>query len=239
MFAGADDIDSLVASPLFVGLQTLGAAGPSIVALGLNRWLGGKGALRQLLGRFKPAMRFARWYLVAVAVAPILTVLAMAVGRAMFDRPFVDPESGLADLVAEMGWVGAVAVLPAVLLSQVFSSPILEEAGWRGFALPRLQARAGALTASVALGVVWGVWHLPLVVAYEDPFAPYLFGIVAYTILMTWVFNSAGGNMFAMLLFHASLNLSLNVLLPFGAGWTPMLIVGDGGTHGRGRARSY
>ena len=127
-------------------------------------------------------------------------------------------------MAAEMGWFAGVALLPVVLLSQLFSSPLLEEAGWRGSALPRLQSRTSALRSSLALGVVWGTWHLPLVVAYGDPFAPYLAGIVAHTTLMTSIFNSAGGNLFSMLLFHASLNLSLNVLLPLQAGWTPALV---------------
>jgi hypothetical protein len=61
------------------------------------------------------------------------------------------------------------------------------------------------------------------------PFAPYLTGIAAYTVLMTWVFNSGGGNLSLMLLFHASLNLSLNILLPLESGWTPALAAGVAG----------
>ncbi|MDZ4179918.1 MAG: CPBP family glutamic-type intramembrane protease [Coriobacteriia bacterium] len=224
MFTGAVDPDALIASPLFVALQTLGAAGPSIVAVALTRTLHGKEALRALLKRFRPARQLAGWYCVAAVLAPALTLVAMAIDTLAFGKPFVSPESGLAEMVAEMGWLGAVAVLPVVLATQLFSSPLLEEAGWRGFALPRMQVRASALTASLALGVTWGFWHLPLVVAYGDPFAPYLAGIVAYTVLMTWIFNSGSGNLFLMLLFHASLNLSLNILLPLQAGWTPALV---------------
>ncbi len=224
MFAGAGDPDSLITSPLFVALQTLGAVGPSIVAIGLTLALFGRQALGALLGRFRPVRRQAGWYVVAAVLAPALTLVAMALDTVVFGEPFVQPESGLAEMAAEMGWVVAVALLPLVLISQLFSSPLLEEAGWRGFALPRMQDRNSAFVASVALGVVWGCWHLPLVIAYGDPFAPYLAGIVAYTILMTWVFNNADGNLFSMIVFHAALNLSLNVLLPLRAGWTPALV---------------
>lgn len=227
MFTGVADPDAVITSPLFVALQTLGAAGPSIVAVGLTRTLHGKAALRALLKRFRPARHLVGWYGVAAALAPALTLLAMAIESLAFGKPFVSPESGLAEMAAEMGWFGAVAVLPVVLASQLFSSPLLEEAGWRGFALPRMQAHTSALTASLALGVIWGLWHLPLVVAYGDPFAPYLAGIVAYTVLMTWVFNSGSGNLFLMLLFHASLNVSLNILLPLRSGWTPALVAGS------------
>lgn len=224
MFVGAADSDALITSPWFVALQTAGAVGPSIVALGLTGALYGRPAVRAMLGRFKPQRSLLRWYVLAAIVAPTLTLIAMALEALAFGEPFVDAESGLAEMAAEMGWVTAVALLPVVLVSQLFSSPLLEEAGWRGFALPKMQARASALAASIGLGIIWGVWHLPLVVAYGDPFAPYLAGIVAYTVLMTWVFNSTAGNLFSVLVFHASLNLSLNILLPLQAGWTPALV---------------
>lgn len=211
----------LVTTPLFVGLQTMGAVGPTLVALALARWLGGRPAVADLLRRFKPHRHLTRWYVVAALTVPSLTLLAMAIRVVVWAQPFVDPDAGLAEMAGEMGWVAAVALLPLVLVSQLFSSPLLEEAGWRGYALPRLQGRVGALLAGVALGAVWGIWHLPLVVAYGDPFLPYLAGIVAHSVLMTWMFNGAGGNLSVMLVAHASLNLSLNVLLPLRAGWAP------------------
>lgn len=224
LFAGAADPERLIRSPLFVALQTLGAAGPSVVALALTRALNSKAGVRALIRRYKPVRQLGVLYFVAATIAPAITVTAMAINALVSGGPLVHPNSGLAEMAGEMGWLGAVALLPVVLVSQVFSSPLLEEAGWRGFALPRLQARTSALFASLAVGLAWGLWHLPLVIAYGDPFGPYLTGIMAYTVLMTWVFNSGDGNMFSMLLFHASLNLSLNVLLPLQAGWTPALL---------------
>ena len=224
IFAGSASPDSLITSPLFVSLQTLGAVGPSVVAIALTLVLHGKEQVRALLRRFKPSRHLAGWYVVAATLAPGLTVLTMATESIVSGDPFVDPGSGLAEMASEMGWVGAVVILPVVFASQLFSSPLLEEAGWRGFALPRMQARVSALTASLMLGAAWGLWHLPLVLAYGDRLAPYLVGLTAYTVLMTWVFNSGGGNMFLALLFHASLNLSLNVLLPTQSEWTSALV---------------
>ncbi len=79
----------------------------------------------------------------------------MAIRVVVSAQPFVDPDAGLAVMAGEMGWVAAAALLPLVLVSQLFSSPLLEEAGWRGYALPRLQGRVGALLAGVTLGAVW------------------------------------------------------------------------------------
>lgn len=89
-----------------------------------------------------------------------------------------------------------------------------EEIGWRGFALPRLQARHSALTASLIVAAGWAVWHLPLFA-----FAPgmkalgvggalgWLASIVAGSLLMTFVFNGSGGSVIATAVFHTVLDL--------------------------------
>jgi membrane protease YdiL (CAAX protease family) len=88
----------------------------------------------------------------------------------------------------------------------------VEEFGWRGLALPLLQGRWNALASSVVLGLVWGVWHLLLMVAHGDPLVPYLLLIVPHTVLMTWVVNCARGSMLLAMLFHAGLNTALTTL---------------------------
>lgn len=67
MFTGTADPDALVTVPWFVALQTLGAAAPSVVAIGLTLALQGKEALRALLRRFRPDHRLIGWYVVALA----------------------------------------------------------------------------------------------------------------------------------------------------------------------------
>ena len=114
--------------------------------------------------------------------------------------------------MGELGIVGLVLWLPVMFIGQIPSSPLLEEAGWRGFALPVLQGRLSAITSSLILGLAWGAWHLPLIVSYSDPVLGYFLLIVANTILITWVFNNTGGSLLLAMLFHASLNVSFNVL---------------------------
>lgn len=97
---------------------------------------------------------------------------------------------------------------------------ICEETGWRGFALPRLQARVSPLVASVALGIIWAAWHLPQFYTLGDEhasrsFTLFLVNMVAFTILFTWVANRSGGSIFMAVLFHAlGVNLVLDVI-PF------------------------
>ncbi|MBS7636590.1 CPBP family intramembrane metalloprotease [Candidatus Bathyarchaeota archaeon] len=104
----------------------------------------------------------------------------------------------------------------------IFSwSPLQEEFGWWGYALPRLQARYSALVSSVVLGVIWAIWHLPLNLMYlTDP--QYQVGIawlsstviLFVSILFTWIYNNTGGSILATLIFHTMLNLSTYVAFP-------------------------
>jgi membrane protease YdiL (CAAX protease family) len=110
--------------------------------------------------------------------------------------------------------------------------PLGEELGWRGFALPRLQQRHTALTSSVLLGLVWGLWHIPLYfvpgtgqheilrTGTSPAFA--IGGFVTWTIglsvLLTWLFNQTRGSLIVVILFHAAVNLA--AFLPAAVGST-------------------
>ena len=108
-----------------------------------------------------------------------------------------------------------------------------EEPGWRGYALPNLQRNYGALTASVIVGVVWAVWHLPLYVLpgglYAGrPFSLFAPFVILFSIVVTWFYNSTGGSVPAAMVLHAGLN-SANALIPtplsnvtmqFASGWS-------------------
>jgi membrane protease YdiL (CAAX protease family) len=111
-------------------------------------------------------------------------------------------------------------VLPMVLIAFVFMMIFValgEEVGWRGYALPALQARYGALASSVILGVMWGLWHLPLFFnpsagSYSDlHFGLWLAYLIPFAILITWVFNSTGGSVLMAMFVHAVMNASSEV----------------------------
>jgi membrane protease YdiL (CAAX protease family) len=92
-----------------------------------------------------------------------------------------------------------------------------EELGWRGYALPRLQARQSALLASIVLGLLSGLWHLPLFLTQGDPraslpFGWFLIGIVLAAIVVTWVYNHTQGSLLIALLLHTTTALTSSFL---------------------------
>ena len=92
-----------------------------------------------------------------------------------------------------------------------------EEFGWRGYAFPKLQDRHSALVASLIVGVVWALWHVPKYLTAGDPHdLPFWFfalNMLASAILYTWVFNRTAGSLLLVLLLHAAVNTGI-VMLP-------------------------
>jgi membrane protease YdiL (CAAX protease family) len=89
----------------------------------------------------------------------------------------------------------------------ILGGALFEEPGWRGFALPRLEHRFGPLTGSLGLGALWSVWHLPfflLISGYSGAgpglvdicasFALFAVRMVAFTFIITWLFNHTRGS---------------------------------------------
>jgi membrane protease YdiL (CAAX protease family) len=86
-----------------------------------------------------------------------------------------------------------------------------EELGWRGFLLPCLQSRFSALTASLLVGVVWGLWHLPLFFipgpGWSDiPIWSYMLCAVSTSVISAWIVNSTGGSTLMATVLHLALN---------------------------------
>jgi membrane protease YdiL (CAAX protease family) len=87
-----------------------------------------------------------------------------------------------------------------------------EELGWRGFALPGLQAKYNALTSSLILGVIWTIFHLPLFFTVTGSsqadwsFVSFLISTVSMSVLYTWLYNNTRGSVLLAYLFHAAAN---------------------------------
>ncbi|WP_243637817.1 CPBP family intramembrane glutamic endopeptidase [Natrarchaeobius oligotrophus] len=113
------------------------------------------------------------------------------------------------------------AILPAVFFATL--PPLLEELGWRGYALDRLQLNWSALTASLILGVVWSVWHLPLFFiegSFQHDsigfgtagFWLFTVGIVALSPVFTWVYNHTARSILVVILLHGWINFTAETI---------------------------
>jgi membrane protease YdiL (CAAX protease family) len=103
---------------------------------------------------------------------------------------------------------------------------IQEEVGWRGYALPRFQARWGALTSSIILGAIWAPYHIGnwLIGERTDSFLEFSLWIILISIFTTWIFNNTNGSILAAVLFHAV--VTNGIVGCCGVSWTMELLLG-------------
>lgn len=197
--------------PFYQALGLVVGYGLAAAALLVTALTAGRQSVRALLRRFLLWRVGLRWYLVVLLLPAALGLAAIGLHR-LLGGPPVDWSAALArDLFGDSAtmWL---FVLPFFLVDALTNG---EELAWRGFVLPRLQGRHGALLSSVLLGAVWGVWHLPKFLAAGDPQAivPSLLHNVAVAILFTWVYNGTGGSLLLATLFHAGFNTTY-IFLP-------------------------
>ncbi len=196
---------ALFQRPAFMPLLLLPAVGPMVAALLVARATDGPGAARKLLASLVHWRVGAAWY--AVALAGPFVLLAGAAGLNAL-------VGGAAPQVGLPG--GALPGLASVLAISLVSNP-WEEVGWRGFALPRLQGRLSAATATLIVGCLWGLWHLPLFLWRGNPMAARTYpvefaGIVGISFVYSWLYNSARGGLLIVALFHVAVNVAGSLL---------------------------
>jgi uncharacterized protein len=194
-------------SPLAVALQTLGVTGPLIAAIVVTGLTRGKTGVRRLLGNLRRWRVGPWWYAAACLVVPVLTVIGIAVRAALGVGPAVPEGSVLATRLADTGWIGVVLTFPLVLLWQCFGSPLLEEPGWRGFALPQTQRRSPAAWAALLVGAIWALWHLPIYLALDENLALSLALITMHGFFLGWLYINTRSLLIAVL-GHASINVA-------------------------------
>jgi membrane protease YdiL (CAAX protease family) len=196
---------------LVIALQTLGATAPLVSAIVVIVLTRGKRGVRQLLGGLKRWRVGLWWYAAACLLVPVLAGIGIGARAAIGVEPAVPEGSALAETVADIGWIAVVLTFPLQLLLQCFGSPLLEEPGWRGFALPRVQNRIPAAWAALLVGAVWGLWHLPLFLAFQENLAISFALITLHGFFLGWLYVNTRSLLIAVL-GHASLGVANNTL---------------------------
>lgn len=198
---------------LFAMLLLSTFSGPLPAALILTSVTEGPDGRRQLLKRMFQWRVGLGWYLLVLVAYPVVFL------------------AGLSFYSGATPWTALVQNWPLIFtyyLPTVAIGIILpglgEEPGWRGFALPRLQERYGALAGSLILGVLHGLWHLPVYFIpgsiLEGPFDLTQFAantglIVALTFFWTWLFNHAGQSVFFAMFVHGVSNATSGLIPQF------------------------
>jgi membrane protease YdiL (CAAX protease family) len=183
---------------------------PALAATVTTLALGGRGGLAALWRRITK-WRVAPWLYALALLGPLGASLVAVLG------------ARLSGTVAPFA-LGAIP-LPKLLIVFVFfalvDGPLGEEIGWRGFLLPKLLEGRGPVAASLVVGVVWYLWHLPLYIATGrfEMTATFLLGYliqnVAWSFLHTWFFRRSGESTFIAVFLHTAGNYSVYLLVTF------------------------
>jgi membrane protease YdiL (CAAX protease family) len=180
-----------IESPFALALLTLAGVMPSLVAFVLAR-REGREATRRLWG---PPGRAGAGLVALALIAPAILVLVTVALLLALGMPI--PGVGLS----------------AFALGAMIVASLGEELGWRGLAYQRLVEPLGAVRASVLVGALWGLWHLPT--AFFEP-DPSMVGLSVFVVLTTtgsvvlaWIMERAGRRTIVAIAFHAGTHLTL------------------------------
>jgi len=203
---------SLLPSRLSPGIvlvgRLLGTFGPAVSAVLVSFVIGGRPAVKALLGQLKKWRVKWTWYAAAGLVFPILLFVIAGIYKLM---------PGAGSLPVQPISAANLVAVAIILLLTVLG----EEIGWRGFALPLMQQRWTALKSSLILGTIHTVWHLPfwMVLGDLETFGPgyWLMSwvwVLALTTFITWLMNNTGNSLLIAVLFHWSFNIVCVGFLP-------------------------
>ena len=183
--------------PYFLVLSIFYAIGSALAAVIVSQAHGKRGVQNLLKGLIRWRVGIV-WYIVAiVGPAALLSVAQILTTLLGFSVTIAVPQVDLSPYVIFGLGINSLA-------------NTCEEVGWRGFALSHLQKRHNALIATLIVGVLWGLWHLPLLFL-ASPMSEYPFLwftiIVANAFIYTWIYNSTKGSILLVAIFHASGNI--------------------------------
>jgi membrane protease YdiL (CAAX protease family) len=192
----------------------LTAYGPLISAFIVTGLIGGTSGIRELVGRMVRWRVGIWWIFIALFSLVVLYLIATLIMRGWSGVwPNFNQFGGTLE-IAGLGWLGG-------WIFHILTFGFGEETGWRGFALPRLQRGRSALSATLILWVFWALWHLPMFFykeSYMSMSAPmillFLLGMLAGSIVLTWLYNSTTGSILMVALWHGTYNATVTATEP-------------------------
>lgn len=198
-------IDTLPVLPKYH--HYLGSFGPMIAAFIVKYIYEGWQGVKDLLKRLVQWKVNWVWYVLVLVVPVVLVIGAGYADKLINQQSFTMKGFSTNDEFPQFGPVG-------YFLFNFFTFGIGEETGWRGYALPALQKKYSALTATLILSVGWACWHIPAFL-YRPLYsqmdvvgiAGFFMSLLMGAIVLTWLYNSTKGSLLIVALFHAMIEL--------------------------------
>lgn len=181
--------------------------GPLIGAVVVTSLISGKEGIKDLIKRGWDVSFNKIWLLPILFLVPLIAFFTMII-VIVFEGSWI--------LTYTTSWS---MFFPILLMIFFTGGSLGEEYGWRGFVIDRFQSKWSALVSSLILGVIWGIWHLPLhfITGTTQEVIPIYQNIIIITlssISYTWLYNSTGGSVLVAMLFHTANNMS-GALFPY------------------------
>lgn len=183
----------------FPTLASLPYAWGPMISAGVTVWALDE-SLRDWLGQLRRVRAGAHWYLGGLGIVLIGTDF----------EPIVASLLGV-DVVVQAGSSVPLTEYLFYFAVTLFLAGALEELGWRGFMQPRLQRRFRAVTASAVIGIVWALWHVPLMLAGAGTFAgfpEYILMTITMSTVLGWLYNNTDGALPVVMVTHAASNMA-------------------------------
>ncbi len=195
-----------------------GAIMPAVSAMMVLGFCEGRAGVEQLLRKLVVWRVGIQWYLAAL-LSPLAIVLMALPFHAWLGGRIL-PAVGPGFWAQALPSAGVLVVLITTFGILISAG---EEAGWRGYAQPRLQARFGPWRASLVLGLLWGCWHLPLFLIpgttqYGLAFPAFVLTSIGYSVIYTCLYNRGRGSVLLASLFHSASNATISyaaAIVPF------------------------
>lgn len=182
-------------------LALVGLYAPAVSALGVARITGGGAEVRDILGRLLRIRFKLRWWTLATLLMPATYGLAAFATTGQHVRLLLGPTSW---------WFLPLSFAYLLVVTAG------EEIGWRGYALPLLlETKIPPIAAAIALGILWGVWHIPLRMASglsAFPLPLFILFTVALSVVYLILLQRSGGSLIPALLLHASTDIAPRVV---------------------------
>jgi membrane protease YdiL (CAAX protease family) len=185
----------------------VGVFAPGLIAIALTALDEGRQGVEALLSRILHWRVGLQFYAFALLLMPLTKIAVAIVYRTM------------AGTWPHFGETHPLILVAATIMGTIGQAG--EEVGWRGYLLPRLTERTGLITASLIVGAIWAVWHLPLFFApgtdtNGQSFPLYALQIMAYSVALAWIYWRTGGSLLLTMFMHSAFNNTKDIL-PSGA----------------------